>query len=418
MDEEFRHLVGIDWGEDSYQVCVLTGGGRIICERVVEHSGQALARFASELLKLSEGQPLTMAVAIETNRGAMVETLIEKGFAVYTINPKQLDRFRDRHTVAGAKDDRRDAFVLADSLRSDRHLFRRLKLDDPMLIELREFSRIREDLADELRRLTNQLRQQLHRYFPQVLRLSSAADEPWIWALLKVVPTPAAARGMSPHRLEKILKEHRIRRFDVVGVAEILDTDALPVAPGVTKAASAHIKLLLERIVLANEQLHECERNLDGLLERMQTESEIPEHHGVRILLSVPGIGRLVAATMLAEASEHLWHADYSSLRCLCGVAPVTRRSGKSLRIVMRMACSHRLRNAVYHMARTHVQHDENGKRLYAAMRARGLGHARALRGVADRVLRTLTVMIRNDAVYKPADAICEIPLEISAMTA
>jgi len=52
-----------------------------------------------------------VAVAIEVPRGAIVELLVERGFQVFAINPKQLDRFRDRHTVAGAKDDRRDAFV-------------------------------------------------------------------------------------------------------------------------------------------------------------------------------------------------------------------------------------------------------------------------------------------------------------------
>jgi hypothetical protein len=59
------------------------------------------------------------------------------GFVVYTINPKQLDRLRDRFSVAGAKDDRRDAYVLAESVRTDRPLFRCLHVADPRLIKLR-----------------------------------------------------------------------------------------------------------------------------------------------------------------------------------------------------------------------------------------------------------------------------------------
>ena len=77
-----------------------------------------------------------MGVAIEIPRGALVEALAERGIHVYAINPKQLDRFRDRHTVAGAKDDRRDAFVLAASLRTDQPAFRRVRLEDPVIIEL------------------------------------------------------------------------------------------------------------------------------------------------------------------------------------------------------------------------------------------------------------------------------------------
>jgi Transposase len=70
----------------------------------------------------------------------VVETLVERGFQVYAINPKQLDRCRDRPSLAGAKDDRRDAFVLGDSLRTDRHCFRRVRRDDPMVIQVRELS--------------------------------------------------------------------------------------------------------------------------------------------------------------------------------------------------------------------------------------------------------------------------------------
>ncbi len=51
-------------------------------------------------------------------RGAVIDALFERGFAVFAINPKQLDRCRDRYTAAGAKDDRRDAWVLADVLRT------------------------------------------------------------------------------------------------------------------------------------------------------------------------------------------------------------------------------------------------------------------------------------------------------------
>ena len=64
-----------------------------------------------------------VGVAIETPRGPVVESLMERGIAVHSINPKQLDRFRDRLSPAGAKDDRRDARVLASALRTDPHCF-------------------------------------------------------------------------------------------------------------------------------------------------------------------------------------------------------------------------------------------------------------------------------------------------------
>src|SRR5207247_9053952 len=85
---------------------------------------------------LADGGPERIAVAIEGPRGPVVETLLERGFHVFAINPKQLDRFRDRHSPAGAKDDRRDGFVLADSLRTDRPAFRQVHVHAPLPMHL------------------------------------------------------------------------------------------------------------------------------------------------------------------------------------------------------------------------------------------------------------------------------------------
>lgn len=66
-----------------------------------------------------------VGVAISTPRGPVVECLMERGLAVHSINPKQLNRFRDRYSSTGAKDDHRDARVLASALRTDPHCLRR-----------------------------------------------------------------------------------------------------------------------------------------------------------------------------------------------------------------------------------------------------------------------------------------------------
>src|SRR6266436_4520905 len=172
----YEWFVGIDWGSQQHQVSVLDRDRRRVGERVVDHDGASLARLADWLWTLSAGQPQRVAVAIEVPRGAMVEGLLERGFPLFAMNPKQLDRFRDRHTVAGAKDDRRDAFVLADSLRTDLSAFRRVHLDDAWTIQIRELTRIEENLNTEINRLANQLRDLLLRFYPQLLRLCPAAD--------------------------------------------------------------------------------------------------------------------------------------------------------------------------------------------------------------------------------------------------
>ena len=142
------------------------------------------------LVTTSGEEPPTVAVAIEAPHGPVVEILLDRRFQVDAVNPKQLDRFRDQFTVAGAKDDRRDAYVLADALRTDRHCFRRLTVEDPVVIELREWSRMAEDLQQERNRLANRVREQLWRYYPQALELGDDLAADWFLDLWGLAPTP------------------------------------------------------------------------------------------------------------------------------------------------------------------------------------------------------------------------------------
>src|SRR5256886_13814413 len=94
----------------------------------------------------------TCALPIWSPRGPVVETLLERGFHVFAINPKQLDRFRDRHSPAGAKDDRRDRFLPADPPRTPPPPVRPVPGDDPLLLQPPGPARAAEELPTETRR--------------------------------------------------------------------------------------------------------------------------------------------------------------------------------------------------------------------------------------------------------------------------
>src|SRR5215472_591819 len=225
MTTAFRFWIGIDWGSENHQVCILDGDRQVVLEQSVPHTGAGIGAFVQELVAL--GRLDEMAVGIEAPHGAIIETLVEHGAAVFAINPKQLDRFRDRHTVAGAKDDRRDAYVLADSLRTDLSSFRRVKLDDPLVVQIRELVRVHEDLVHERIAFGNRLHGQLTRFFPAILELGEIYDDPWLWALLEQAPTPAAAKELSREAVVAILKAHKIRRLDTKTVIEVLGVESL-----------------------------------------------------------------------------------------------------------------------------------------------------------------------------------------------
>lgn len=401
LESQYLYRVGIDWGSQNHVVCIVDDAGHRT-EDTVQHTSAGLAALADKLAALSPAAPERVAVAIEVPRGPVVETLLERGVHVFALNPKQLDRFRDRHTVAGAKDDRRDAWVLADALRTDQPRFRRVHVDEPLIVELRELSRLDDDLREELSRLSNRLREQLQRVLPDLLGLCPAADEPWFWALLEQAlarPTPLTLKAV-----RAVLKVHRIRRLSAETVHAALQVPPLRVAPGTIEAAGAHIGLLLPRLRLVHDQRHRTlGTRLDAVLAELAKEEVVGEHRDVTILRSLPGIGRLVAATVLAEATRPLAERDYQTLRTQAGAAPVTRQSGKKAAVFMRWACNGRLRNAIYHWANVSLQHDARCRAHYDRLRQHGHDHARALRGVADRLLAVLIAMLTTRTLYDPA---------------
>ncbi len=415
MSDRKRWYAGVDWASESHHVRLIDEQGHDVGEKIFKHAGEGLAEMAAWLLATSGGaEPGQIDVAIEVPHGPVVETLIERGFAVWVLNPKQMDRFRDRYSMAGAKDDSRDSLVMASALRTDPHCFRRLAATDPIIVELREWSRIAEDLGGERIGLTNRMRQQLWRYFPAFLDLEADLSAPWLIELWQAVPTPDKARRIREASIAAILKRNRIRRLAAAQVLEILRQRPLAVAAGTTEAARAHIVTLVARIQLINRQLAQAHHQLDTLTAKLgaaeETEPGQIKQRDADILASLPGIGRIVLATLLAEATDALQRRDYSALRSLTGVAPVTRRSGKSCFVVRRHACHRRLANAVYHWARIATQHDRTSRTKYAALRSRGHSHGRALRSVADRLLNVACSMLKSGTTFKPALAIQNDP--------
>jgi transposase len=237
--------------------------------------------------------------------------------------------------------------------------------------------------------------------------LTDDVADDWFLALWQQVPTPVTAAEVPEEAITRILKDHRIRRLDATTVLQTLRKTPLFVAPGTTEAACAHIRAVAARLRLVNQQIKQTHRALDGLCAKLEAPTESPsgqnrEQHDVMILRSWPGIGRIVLATLLTEATEPLRRRDYHALRALAGTAPVTRRSGKQCFVIRRLACNKRLQNAVHHWSRVAIQHDTAARRRYDALRRRGHGHARALRTVGDRLLYALCTTLERQMPYNP----------------
>jgi len=404
----FGWFVGIDLGSEEHEFCVVDAAGQIRGQRTVAHTTTAVHAALDWIRQCTGAAPHEIAMGLETPRGVLVHTLVEQGYGVFALNPKQLDRFRDRFTAGGAKDDRRDAHVVADSLRTDRRAFRAVRADDPLIVQLRELSSMLDDLTIDEGRLANRLREQLYRVHAPWLTLSPAADDSWLWTVLRDAPHPATWPQLPRRRIQPVLRAHRIRRLTAEDVVAAVRQPTLAVAPGVTDAVGLRIASLVPQLLLVHDQRATVERQIDRLLETLgqseDVEGEPREHRDVEILQSLPGVGRVVTATMLTEATGPLADRDYATLRTYTGAAPVTKRSGRRAFFVhMRYACKRRLRHALYHWSRTSIQKDMAARAYYDRLRGRGHSHARAPRSVGDRWLRILIAMLKTRTLYDPS---------------
>jgi transposase len=291
---EFRWFVGIDWGGESHQVCVLDRDRRKVEERSVKHDGEGIGELIRWVGAMVAGEPATMAAALEVPHGPIVEALLACGISVFAINPKQVDRFRDRYTVNGAKDDRRDAYVIAASLVTDVQAFKRLSIESPFTLRVRELSRTLDDLDGERRRLSNQLRDLLIRYFPAILALCPAVDQPWIWALLALAPSPAKAKCLTASPIEKLLKTHRIRRIDAPDVRDVLHRENIQAAAHSIAAIAEHVGILIPLLQAFDTQYRHVFKTLKSIVNDAASNPECPEHSTVALMRSVPGIGVVV----------------------------------------------------------------------------------------------------------------------------
>ncbi len=357
---QFEIYAGIDWSTQTHQIVAVDADGELLGERTFAHSGDGLAGMADWILgHCPEGEA---AAAIEKPHGPEVDALPERGVAVFALNPKQLDRFRDRFSPAGAKDDRRDALVLAGSLATDRKAFREAEAPPPEIVRLRELSRTDGDLVEERTRLTDKLKVQIRRYYPAFLE--AAPDLGRTWAL-----------------------DLRTSAEDV------------PTAPGTAEAVAESAGRIVRRLKALNAEIKEIRSEIDQAVDRVGT---MEGGQAAGILRSVPGIGPAVLAVILSEAFDSIRKAELQALKCCSGLAPVTKRSGRTVLIQRRLAANGRLRNAAHHWAMAAIQRDKAGRAKYHALRSRGHKHARAPGSVADRLLGVVCRMIETGQTFDP----------------
>jgi len=382
---------GIDWARDDHAVSVVDARGREISRCTIEHSAAGLTELAAVLRRAGAGE-----AAIERPDGPVIDALLSAGVTVVVISPNQVKNLRGRYGSAGNKDDRFDAFVLADTLRTDRARLRRLTPDSPATVSLRRACRARKDLVSHRVAVANQLRAHLRNAFPGAAGLFAEIDSPVSLAFLARFDTQDRADWLTPARLGKWLAS--------IGYSGRTDPAVLharlAAAPRGITGPEADAQAPITRALRA--VLVTITEQIKALSARIA--SQLAAHADSHVFTSLPRAGTIRAARLLAEIGDcRARFPTPEALACLAGAAPSTRQSGKMRAVSFRWACDKQLRDAVTDFAGDSRRASPWAADLYNRARARGHDHPHAVRILARAWLFVIWHCWQDNTAYDPA---------------
>jgi len=382
---------GIDWANDDHAIALVGPQGVEQQRFSVAHTNKGLCELVRRLSRAHVAE-----VAIERPDGPVVDTLLAAGLSVFVIAPHQVKNLRSRYGSAGNKDDRFDAYVLADTLRTDRHRLRPLTPDSPATVTLRMTVRARRDLVAARVALGNQLRAHLQTVLPGAIGLFRDIDSAITLTFLARFPTQDKADWLTPARLERWL---RSVGYNNPTKAPELHTH-LTAAPRGTTGQQATARAPITAAMAATlTALREQLRALDDAIA-----AQLQAHPDAAIFTSLPRAGTVRAARLLAEIGDARGRFPTpEALTCLAGAAPSTRQSGKVKVVTFRWAVDKQLRGAVIDFAGDSHHANPWAADLYTKARARGHDHPHAVRILARAWLHIIWKCWQDGVPYDPA---------------
>jgi transposase len=389
-------FVGIDWAEAHHDVCVLDHEGKVLAKARVADGVEGLGRLHAVVAEHAE-EPSEVVIGIEIDRGLLVGALVAANYRVYAINPFAASRYRDRHTTSGAKSDPGDAKVLADLVRTDRHNHREVAGDSELVEAIKVLARGHQSLIWTRQRQVNQLRSTLREFYPGALAaLKGDLSSREACSILAMAPTPDQGRRLTRSGIRRALAASgRTRNLDrrAEQIRGALHAPQLEASPVLTEAYGHVVGSLVVVIDRLTDQIGELEGRL---AERFE------DHPDAEIVRSLPGLGLVLGARVLAEfGDDPTRYADAKARRCYAGSAPITKSSGARFVVLARVARNRRLADACYLWAFSAITCSPGARRYYDARRARGATHHQALRALSNRLVGVLHGCLTHRMLYR-----------------
>ena len=251
-----RYYMGVDWGDEQHGVCVQDEAGTIVWEEMVPHTSKGLREWGRRL-DAWRAAGVELWAAIERPAGRVVEFLLDHGVVVYPVNPKALDRARDRFRMSPSKSDRFDGRVLAEVVRTDHPHLRALEPSSEAAQELTLLTQDYQRVQHQQSRMLNQLTSTLKDYYPRALELFQDLTTQVALDFLQTYPTPAAVTTLRKSQGQRFARAHRLGAARTAAWWEQLKAPQLPVPAHVVRSKARLLGVLGAQLLLTHRAVKE-----------------------------------------------------------------------------------------------------------------------------------------------------------------
>lgn len=388
-------FVGDDWAEEHHDIEILDEAGATLARRRLPEGLEGVSALHALVAEYAEN-PEEVVIGIETDRGLWVGSLVVAGYQVYAINPKVASRYRERHATSGAKSDRGDAKVLADLVRTDRHLHRPVAGDSTLAEAVKVLARAHQRLIWSRHRQVNSLRATLREFYPAALvAFGSELAHPDAVGVLRRAPTPAQGRALSASAIAAALRAGGRKRnveTRATAIQEALRSPQLQTPPTLATAFGASVSASVGVIAEMTRQLATLEAEMVKAFD---------SHPDAEIIRSQPGLGDILGARVLSEfGDDPARYQDAKSRRRYAGTAPITKASGTKKVVLARFVRNRHLADACYLWAFSALTASPGARKFYDEHRSKGDSHHQALRVLSNKLVGILDGCLRHRAMY------------------
>lgn len=387
-----RYCLGVDWADKFHQVWVSDPQGQKVAEMKVEQTPKGMSEFG-RWLNERKAEGIELWAGIEKPHGRIVDFLLDHGVVVYPVNPKALDRARDRFRMSQSKNDSFDAYVLAEFVRTDHAHLRALEPSSEQAQELKMLTRDHHRLLRHKTRLLNQIEVTLKEYYPRPLEVFDLETHIAL-DFLTQYPTPQALFKLSRKQWNRFAKrQHHLGEARCKELWEKLSQPQLAIPEHVVRAKAQLLAVLVIQLKSLIEAVESYGKKVQRFFASMPAAKLVKTLPGGKSGTTVP-----LLWAELGDAKNR-WES-FRHLQAEAGGVPVTKSSGKSRFVQFRFACNKLLRYASYWVSFNSLNRCEWANQYYRAQRAKGHSHHEALRALGAKWLKIIFVMWRDHKPY------------------